>query len=430
MESRQQEIIKILDLFNSKYDCKICRRKLRYKADEIIHLKLMHQTQETRLIKCPICSNVSKTFYHLKIHLMKDHLNERPYGCRLCKKKFHAFVQLKRHFRACVLSSKSSPQTSYFKNFSSLIEYENSTIYSESQIRYVNFLKKIKFNEVVFKPNQIKYFTIISQVYTKKCAKCSKDFHSNSEYLAHVWTEHLNKSNFNCWSCTTITNNLTSLEEHLNISHLNEKLFKCSICSPDVYFNSIEKAKSHFKLDHSSNHSKIFFTFACPVCDRMFSRYDQFLKHSNCRSKEKPFECLHCRDVFFDRSAFDLHLAQHSYVAKMSIKNSLNNKQYSVDSILNSTKTRKTAFRIDDIASKIISKKQKQLEQQMEQNLVVQSPIKIIPTSNNLNLLHLTNLKNHSVLTNSAFVIPNQINDAKSVSFLKKFYRKSGEFFA
>ena len=37
-----KRVIQMLDLFNSKYNCKKCCKKLRYKADQIIHCKLKH----------------------------------------------------------------------------------------------------------------------------------------------------------------------------------------------------------------------------------------------------------------------------------------------------------------------------------------------------------------------------------------------------
>ena len=59
----RKRVIQMLDLFNSKYDCKKCRKKLRYKADQIIHTKLKHNNniqtnhsnKNTRQIICPEC---------------------------------------------------------------------------------------------------------------------------------------------------------------------------------------------------------------------------------------------------------------------------------------------------------------------------------------------------------------------------------------
>lgn len=106
----RKRVIQMLDLFNSKYDCKKCRKKLRYKADKIIHEKLKHSLS-SNLIKCPECDLEFKTYLTLTSHLMTVHLNERPYGCKICHKKFHAFSLLKRHCNKKHLNTESLPSS-------------------------------------------------------------------------------------------------------------------------------------------------------------------------------------------------------------------------------------------------------------------------------------------------------------------------------
>lgn len=107
---QRKRVIQMLDLFNSKYDCNKCRKKLRYKADKIIHEKLKHSISY-HLIKCPECDLQFKTYFSLTSHLMTVHLNERPYGCKICHKKFHAFALLKRHCHKKHLNTDSSPSS-------------------------------------------------------------------------------------------------------------------------------------------------------------------------------------------------------------------------------------------------------------------------------------------------------------------------------
>ena len=151
----RKRVIQMLDLFNSKYDCKICRKKLRYKADQIIHSKLKHR-HRGQTINCPECNQRFKTYFSLTTHLMTVHLNERPYGCKICHKKFHAFAHLKRHchkkhlnieaasslLSPVSLSLSSSPVSSAStflcspktnektNNLHDLIDYENSILIS------------------------------------------------------------------------------------------------------------------------------------------------------------------------------------------------------------------------------------------------------------------------------------------------------------
>ena len=186
--SDRKRIIQILDLFNSKYDCKICRKKLRYKADHIIHAKLKHRLTKSEKKVCPFCKLNFKTYHQLTSHLMVDHLNEKPYGCRLCKKKFHAFLHLKRHCSKMHLReltvdsnlSSSSLLDSSFSNASlfpvdmslgsrknylfGLIDYDNSQLglknsereekeenLSNINFKYRHFLNKLRLSEIVWK---------------------------------------------------------------------------------------------------------------------------------------------------------------------------------------------------------------------------------------------------------------------------------------
>lgn len=480
----KHEIIKKLDLFNSKYDCKICRKKLRYKADEIIHLKLKHgqhnQGQDLS-IKCPYCQKIIKTFYHLKSHLMVEHLNERPYGCRLCKKRFHAFVQLKRH---CSKHHSCNFEKN-LHNLTNLIDYNNSLFNCTSQqdtedknVRCVKILNNVKFGEIIFNKSSANkslngslnsndslmdfesndqnsnIFTVIVKFNCIECKTCFMYFKTQSEFLTHIWSEHMSiksnsKSNINhCWQCNLKPGlkskfcTQASLIEHLSLVHLNEKSFKCSLCSHDS--TDLDKVKDHLKLNHCNESitKSVSFVFACATCEQIYTNYDSILNHfkqnPECNkdlSSNELFQCFDCNQTFNSKSAFELHLSQHQFlknqetdsqfltnktpifINKNNIKNSYNNRQYSVDSLINSCKNRKPVVntnRIDEIASKIISMKQQQLE--LEENLFrVNSPLKILPNSNNLNLLnfsrdHLStissSIKNNSILANSAFVIP------------------------
>ena len=182
----RKSVIQILDLFNSKYDCKICRKKLRYKSDQIIHSKLKHRPGvESK--SCPYCQISFKTYHQLSLHIRircKLSHHEKPYGCKICRKKFHSFIYLKRHCSQIHLnnlngssdskafSSNSSTNSSHssFSSFSfdsrklnlfDLIDYDNSQIVLQGQqhaddsppptnIRYKKFLNKIKLSENVW----------------------------------------------------------------------------------------------------------------------------------------------------------------------------------------------------------------------------------------------------------------------------------------
>jgi hypothetical protein len=163
-QTNRKRVIQVLDLFNSKYKCKICRKRLRYKADEITH-RCKHRLKSSSIF-CPICKKIFKSYQYLTLHLMVDHLKEKPYGCRLCKRRFHAFISLKRH---CYkfhlnkmnnsLSSRSSSSNSSNSpllfdsselNLLDLIDYDNSQIVLFDQNDCKNSLNNIKLGGTIW----------------------------------------------------------------------------------------------------------------------------------------------------------------------------------------------------------------------------------------------------------------------------------------
>lgn len=225
----ENEIIKKFDLFNSKYDCKVCRKKLRYKADEIIHLKLKHANNGST-IQCPTCNRKYRTYYALKLHLMKAHLNERPYGCKLCKNKFSAFVKLKRHCHKC------HPTLPLYE----IIDYDNSKLEitnGSDNVRYVSFLNRFKFVETIYKsddenvkkkrPMNLSTSSSCICVTNKisvECGQCTIEFGTSAELLCHIWLKHMGATRLFCWNCSVEFYNQLDLVNHLNERHLNSEL--------------------------------------------------------------------------------------------------------------------------------------------------------------------------------------------------------------
>ncbi len=163
-QTNRKRVIQVLDLFNSKYKCKICRKRLRYKADEITH-RCKHHLKGSSIF-CPICKKIFKSYQYLTLHLMVDHLKEKPYGCRLCKRRFHAFISLKRHCykfhlnkmnnslssRSSSSNSSNSPLSfdSSELNLLDLIDYDNSQIVLSDQNDCNNSLNKFKLGGTIW----------------------------------------------------------------------------------------------------------------------------------------------------------------------------------------------------------------------------------------------------------------------------------------
>ena len=151
------------------------------------------------------------------------------------------------------------------------------------------------------------------------------------------------------------------------------KSFKCSICIKDNYFNDLNLVKQHFLTEHAnqaaassyleeiidlatnfdeteqqtnkkiSNKTTYSFVFACFKCEQIYLDYNSIVKHfeenSKCnQNKNNNLNCNKCNISVSDSKQFEIHLKQHEYLndSFKNIKNSKNNKSYSIDAIVNS----------------------------------------------------------------------------------------------
>jgi hypothetical protein len=365
----------MLDLFNSKYNCRICRTKLRYKADQIIHSQLKHKKGITT-IQCPYCNEKTKTYCHLTLHLNKVHLKEKPYGCAICKKKFLTFIQLRRHFKQfhmdqieattnhivdlnnnSIESSESdtsqhhlSMSSSNLGDFLQTIEYTNSQIIPSSMKENFFEISSLKNRNSEKKSQKI---TVITHLNCQMCNDCGETFKCDAEYLLHIWLEHLTVNNMMennvCWICdnnrsssnTCNFNDNTSLLSHLKSKHTWEEysLYKCDICCSldlndddnnntiPVNFTEFNQIKQHFIINHlkeSSFQTEFNYLFKCECCEAMFTSHDEIVNHflnsqmCNLNYSGKKalaiYRCHQCSCIFTKQNSLNCHLKQHEYI--------------------------------------------------------------------------------------------------------------------
>jgi len=368
-----KRIIQMLDLFNSKYYCKVCCSKLRYKADQIIHSQLKHKikTKDTLnngigcakrpIIKCPKCENSFSSYFHLKFHLMRKHLNEKPYGCRACQVKFYSFSRLRKHCfakhigHARVASSSSCSSSSFsVSSFSSnssnmsmlsdnssnginlidLINYENSKFQVDSSM-FPNDSKKCSSNLLlnsfenplsINSESNLKYFAYLDRIKSSKV----KNFETLVAYLKETKTakktkksaELTNTNTFtiivqlnitSCNLCTKLCYSNTDYLTHIWYKHISVDSFVSShVCWPCVYqakTNDLITAINKNSFNEKKHLDKHFFEF----------------KHLN----QKAFRCSECfsSQVYFS----DLNAIKEHYLLK-HLKANNNNHSFEINS--------------------------------------------------------------------------------------------------
>lgn len=359
-----KNLIEYLDLFNSKYYCKVCRIKLRTQADEIIHMKYKHKnastTSKTRAIKCCYCSKQYKCYFKLKKHLMLKHLNEKPYACKLCvDTKYTQFVHLKLHFKAKHFNLLKD------KHFNKLIDYSNSkpidddddddqdvdNIENEEKEESVD--KLVVKNEIDSSIDKQINYSVNVKLNCYKCKLCPKVCLNEANYLIHKW-EHLinsnrcnnntsidmNSSHLFCWLCTTNNSSSTNtlplstfksyydLELHLQKFHINQYSYECSLCKELFYdFNlyRMHVIRTHVNNTILTSDINNRIRFNCVFCKHMFNNHKEVVIHimnahngNNGVDISNFYKCNQCDDRYVNKISFNLHLKQHDFVNKMN----------------------------------------------------------------------------------------------------------------
>ena len=82
---------------DEKFECNICGKILKSKANIKNHIMQIHIRKETYI--CPHCGKISKSKGNLQQHINKIHLQLRPFACTVCPKKFKSAQQNEAHMR-------------------------------------------------------------------------------------------------------------------------------------------------------------------------------------------------------------------------------------------------------------------------------------------------------------------------------------------
>ncbi|XP_054168241.1 zinc finger protein 816-like [Oppia nitens] len=257
---------------NPKFSCIKCDFKTDKESIHLLH-SVNHQmpsidehnnSNTSRLrrsedkYKCPLCQKLY-ICRQLKEHI-NSHINETPYECLKCEKKFSNLVYLRNHEKT----------HTYIKD-------------KICEICGVGFtLNKLLKRHLKTHDN--------SRERTFGCEKCGLQFFSRSEMISHM-KRHLPKSDrqFKCQylDCHHSFVNKYELNEHSKV-HLSpdDKPFLCDQCPYKT--KSIYSLRKHYR-QHTDDKP-----FECNICHFKAHMSANLIRHMRIHTGVKPYRCPYC----------------------------------------------------------------------------------------------------------------------------------------
>lgn len=248
----------------------------------------------------------------------KEIIANKTYGCKLCKDTF----RLKSDFRTHVLEAHNDAQKKEVVGATSCgycnMEFEDSTV------------RRRHFNNV-----ECMVFIV--------CGTCEKKFDSHSEYIEHVYSEHIqaaaaaaaikseipegdddmklmvddglsstqakSRTPQNCKVCGKQYNNYYNVLRHMESKHPDQlpSTYRCDKC--EIGFPRQTELRDHMFTVHGETVKIRRETINCRLCATIFDSKDLWMEHQ--LSVHEKYACVQCEYECVDKNEFEAHLNWH-----------------------------------------------------------------------------------------------------------------------
>lgn len=234
------------------YACNLCTKRFTHQFTLESH-KLSHISG--RPYVCHVCGKRFTQMSSLTSHRVK-HTGERPFVCNICGKSFTYQSNLKTHRSshtgerpfACKICGKAFVHESILRTHSRTHTGE--------------------------KP------------YT--CTTCGKTFPQQSGLKSHIVT-HTGERPYSCDLCGKTFNQQSNLKMH-SLTHTGEKPHSCATCGKR--FTHQSSLKAHYRTHTGEK------PHTCSYCGKGFSRQSTLKSHVLTHTGEKPYTCTGCGKSF------------------------------------------------------------------------------------------------------------------------------------
>ena len=319
--------------------------------------------EDSKDMKCSLCSQVCKTRSSLKQHYLRCHL-ERKFQCMVCGKRYSMLKELASHKlthnrryqcpkcdkkfatqflldghvdrkhinpkkkEVGISDNMNCPHCDFQAKSKKSLRDHNTRIHGEKTHQCPICNKMFALGKDL---NQhVKFHTD-----TYQCEECGKSLKSKLALKLHISGIHrgvkLSKEKeYVCEDCGKICRNKTHFTEHVNKIHLNVKPFTCDMCDAAFFTrHSLKchqtthsdarnyvcdicgkgfKARSGLRVHRITHSEKDARPYSCSTCNKTFTQRGALVRHERIHSGDRPYKCRLCQASFNDYSILRRHV--------------------------------------------------------------------------------------------------------------------------
>ncbi|CRL07559.1 CLUMA_CG020524, isoform A [Clunio marinus] len=198
--------------------------------------KKKENSLQTSRVQCGICEKTLSSVKYLKSHMMLQHLNNAPYSCEVCQKKFIDWSLLEKH------------QKIHEGLFDFTCKYcDKRFVLRKVYNQHLRKVHKATKEEIAVMKNS-----------DLTCIECNKVFKTSHSMKEHKAWEHGTVDKFICDICGKSFMSRIKLTSHQKY-HQEEKMKLCKIC-PST-FTEEKGLKTHLRRVHKINEINLFEMF-------------------------------------------------------------------------------------------------------------------------------------------------------------------------
>lgn len=226
--------------------------------------------------QCHICSETFRVASSLSLHLIRMHLDDQRYICRVCDTNLFNKSLLERHLKENHLSV-----TDPNRYFSCEICDLKFTTHGHLHRHRRNIH------------------------YRHKCSICSKTFARRKAFMIHLKSHA--EGSYKCLVCDIEFISNHKLDIHTRETHLPDNDFLCKVC--DVKFKTYyqlcyHKTSHHSKKDDPGSHK-------CLICSKTYARKNNLVLHVKSHADDRPYKCLECDKSFLTNNMLVIHTREN-----------------------------------------------------------------------------------------------------------------------